>query len=54
MNFRITYYLLCLAFPFSTVVEDGSDVVIEAKDEESISQVPATGKPVDIVGAKEI
>ncbi|KAK6376362.1 hypothetical protein LTS17_006957 [Exophiala oligosperma] len=50
----ITYYLLCLAFPVKTVVDDGSDVVIEAKDEESIRQVPATEKPVDVVGAKEI
>jgi len=46
--------LLCLAFPFGTVVDDGSDVVIEAKDEESISQVPATGKSYENFGAKEV
>ncbi|KAK4948062.1 hypothetical protein LTR10_013116 [Elasticomyces elasticus] len=50
----LTYYLLCLAFPFPTLTVDGSDVVVEAKDEESVRDASAEGKPADVVAAKEI
>ncbi|KIV80983.1 hypothetical protein PV11_08438 [Exophiala sideris] len=50
----LTYYLLCLAFPFATLTVDGSHVVVEAKDEESVMDTSAEGKPADVIAAKEI
>lgn len=50
----ITYYLLCLAFPFATSTVDGTDVVAEAKDEESVKHTSAEEKPADCIAAKEV